>query len=173
MNRLQPLVALLLLAAATRCAAESELTEHTRKLDDGQAVASADLSHFSWLRGEWKGPGLGAECHETWSAPAGKCMVGTFRMVQDGELAFSEFFYLVETEQGTVLRVKHFHASFEGWEEKDKSVDFPLIKVEGTTAWFSGLTYQRQKDGSLKAYVAMKRKDGSYREAEFHFQKLE
>lgn len=99
-------------------------------------------------------------------------MVGTFRMVKDDSLTFSEFFYLIQTEQGTVLRVKHFNPDFTGWEEKDKSVDFPLIKVEGKTAWFHGLTYATQPDGSLRVFVAMKSKDDSFREAQFHFQRV-
>ncbi|MCR9199217.1 MAG: DUF6265 family protein [Planctomycetaceae bacterium] len=166
------LPALLVSCCVSAAAADEKLTEHTVRLKEGTAAATADLSEFQWLRGEWKGPGLGAECHETWSAPAGGCMVGTFRMVEDDELRFSEFFYLIQTEQGTVLRVKHFNPDFTGWEEKDKSVDFPLVKVEGKTAWFQGLTYATQADGSMKVFVAMKRKDGSYNEGQFHFRRV-
>lgn len=164
-------VVLLFITLVSTSFAETKLTEHTVRLDEGQSPETADLKQFSWLRGEWKGPGLGAVCHETWSVPAGGCMVGTFRMVKSEELVFSEFFSISQTANGTLLRVKHFHPDFVGWEEKDKSVDFPLIKVDGTTAWFGGLTYELQKDGSLKAYVAMRKKDGSFSETVFHFQK--
>ena len=68
-------------------------------------------------------------------------MVGTFRMVKDGKLVFSEFFTLSKQAGKIAIRLKHFGGEFKGWEEKDKFVEFPLIKVEGKTAWFGGLTY--------------------------------
>ena len=70
------------------------------------------------------------------------------------------------------LKLKHFDQHLVGWESKDKSVNFPLLKVGKNTAWFGGLTYQLQDDGSLKAWVAMKKKDGTFREAEIHFQSV-
>lgn len=145
------------------------LTPHTMKLAKDVKPSDAPLSEFAWLQGNWHGEGLGANCDEMWSSPVGGCMLGTFRMVKDEELVFTEFFMLVRDKNGVVLKLKHFGADFAGWEEKDKSVDFPLIKVENKTAYFDGLTYQLQDDGSLKAYVAMKKKDGTYREGEFHF----
>lgn len=149
--------------------ADEKLTPHTMKFAENANPADADLSDFAWLQGAWRGEGLGAKCDETWSSPAGGCMLGTFRMIKDDELVFTEFFMLVRSDNGIVLKLKHFGPDLSGWEEKEKSVDFPLIKVENKTAYFGGLTYQLQDDGSLKAYVAMKKKDGTYREGAFHF----
>lgn len=154
---------------AANAHAEEMLTAHTMKAATDAKPADAELSDFEWLQGAWKGEGLGADCDETWSSPAGGCMLGTFRMAKDEELIFTEFFMLVRNETGIVLKLKHFGSDFTGWETKDKSVDFPLIKVENKTAYFGGLTYQLQDDGSLKAYVAMKKKDGTYSEGKFHF----
>lgn len=155
---------------APLAASDEMLTAHTMKVAEGAKAATAKLGDFAWLTGHWTGEGLGAVCDETWSAPAGGCMVGTFRMVKDDKLVFSEFFMLVETDKGVVLRLKHFNPDMTGWEEKAKFVEFPLVKLDGKTAWFGGLTYQLQDDGSLKAYVAMKKKDGGYNEGQFHFE---
>lgn len=151
--------------------ADEKLTPHTMKSGKNSRPADADLSDFAWLQGAWLGEGLGAKCDETWSSPAGGCMLGTFRMVKDDELVFTEFFMLVRSDNGVVLKLKHFGPDLSGWEEKEKSVDFPLIQVKNKTAYFGGLTYQLQDDGSLKAYVAMKKKDGTYREGAFHFRR--
>lgn len=164
------MVVCVLASTSSAVFAQEMLTPHTMKVADGTKAADASLADFSWLQGQWSGEGLGAKCDETWSAAAGGCMVGTFRMVKDDKLVFSEFFMLVKTDEGVVLKLKHFNPDLTGWEEKDKSVDFPLVKVEGKTAWFGGLTYQLQDDGSLKAYVAMKQKDGTYSEGQFHLQ---
>ena len=151
--------------------AQDQLTKHTLKRTNPDTKVAVDLSKFAWIRGTWKGEGLGGECDEMWGPPAGGCMLGTFRMVSDAKLNFTEFFMLTTVDGQTVLKLKHFDNKFVGWETKDGCVTFPLIKVEGKAAYFEGLTYAIQKDGSLKAWVAMKKKDGSFDEAEIHFQK--
>lgn len=149
------------------------LTEHTMKASPDAKAIDTDLSQFKWLLGEWSGEGFGGQCLESWSPPAGDSMIpGTFRLVEDSKLNFCEVFLLTRTDQGVVLKLKHFDQHLVGWESKDKSVNFPLLKVGKNTAWFGGLTYQLQDDGSLKAWVAMKKKDGTFREAEIHFQSV-
>jgi hypothetical protein len=56
-----------------------------------------------------------------------------------------------------------------GWEEKDKHVTFPLVKVEPNAVYFSGLTYRKNSDGSLTVFLAMKRPTGTTEET-FSFQ---
>ncbi|MEP3482699.1 MAG: DUF6265 family protein [Fuerstiella sp.] len=150
--------------------AQEMLTEHTIKASAGVTGIDADLGQFQWLLGEWSGEGFGGQCLESWSPPAGGSMMGTFRLVEGSKLNFCEVFLLSQTDQGVILKLKHFDDQLVGWEAKDKAINFPLLKVEKNTAWFGGLTYQLQKDGSLKAWVAMKKKDGTFREAEIHFQ---
>lgn len=150
--------------------AQEMLTEHTMKASADSQPIDVDFSQFQWLLGQWSGEGFGGQCLESWSPPAGGSMIGTFRLVSGGKLNFCEVFLLTKTDQGVVLKLKHFDDQMIGWESKDKSINFPLLKVAKNTAWFGGLTYQLQDDGSLKAWVAMKKKDGTFREAEMHFQ---
>ena len=42
-----------------------------------------------------------------------------------------------------------------GWEEKDKYVSFPLVKLEGQTAWFEGMTLEKNGE-DLIIYLSMK-----------------
>ena len=165
--------AFFLLLFMTSQSSYENLTEHTLKASVGDEAAQAELSQFRFLQGAWSGTGFGANCDEMWSAPAGDCMLGTFRMVKDGRLKFTEFCMIQKDANGGVaLRLKHFNPDFGGWEEKDKYVSFPLIKVEKNKACFGGLTYALQPDGSLKIWVAMKQEDGSFKEAAFHLQPL-
>lgn len=150
-----------------------KLTAHTLKVAVGAPAAKADLAEFQFLEGTWAGSGFGADCDEMWGPSAGNCMLGTFRMVEHGELKFTEFFMLQkDSDGGIVLRLKHFHANFDGWEAKDKFIRFPLIKVEKNGAYFGGLTYSLQPNGELKTWVAMKEKDGSFSEAEFQMKRV-
>lgn len=165
-----PTTTVLAAICSSSAIADQMLTEHTIKASAHATGIDADLNQFKWLIGEWSGEGFGGQCLESWSPPAGGSMMGTFRLVKDGKLNFCEVFLLSKSDQGVVLKLKHFDDQLVGWEAKDKSVNFPLLKVAKNTAWFGGLTYQLQKDGSLKAWVAMKKKDGTFREAEIHFQ---
>jgi len=169
MNRI--VCCIVALTFASTVSGQDKLTEHTLKRTNPDTKVAVDLSEFAWIQGSWKGSGLGADCDEMWGAPAGGCMLGTFRMVSEGKLNFTEFFMLTTVDGQTVLQLKHFGDDFVGWETKDKFVAFPLIKVEGKAAYFEGLTYAVQEDGSLKAWVAMKKKDGGYQEGSFHLKK--
>lgn len=78
-------------------------------------------------------------------------MIDTFRLVNGSKLNSCEVFLPTKTDKGVILKLKQFDDQLVGGEAKDKSINFPLLKVEKNTAWFGGLTYQLQKDGSLKA----------------------
>ena len=54
------------------------------------------LSKFEWLAGHWRGEGLGGQCEEIWSAPAAGTMVGSFRLMKDGEVSFYELMVHLE-----------------------------------------------------------------------------
>lgn len=148
---------------------QSELTRNTKKLDAGESPGAAKLKDVAWLTGIWRGDGLGGICEETWNPPLAGGMAGTFRLVKDEKLEFSEFFILSETDGSLSLKLRHFDARFHGWETKDKFVEFKLISVEDKTAWFDGLTYRLNEDGSMNAFVAIKQRDGTMREGVFTY----
>ena len=151
--------------------AQEQNSEHTLKLAESATSPAAKIEDVAWLQGYWKGEGLGGTCEEMWSAPLGGAMVGTFRLLNENQLTFSEFFILAEQEGSLVLKLKHFDPAFKGWEEQEKFVAFPFIRAEGTTAWFNGLTYQLADNGELHVYVAIHGKDGSSQEGEFHYKR--
>jgi len=143
-------------------------TENTLKLISTKNQQKTTIDSIKWLTGSWIGNGFGAECEEVWSLPKANTMMGMFQMFKDGKILIYEFIQIVEENRSLVLKLKHFNANFSGWEEKDKTVDFPLIRIEGTTAWFDGLTYKRQGN-ELKSWVAIKQKDGTLEEGELTF----
>lgn len=115
----------------------------------------ATIEDVSFLIGHWIGEGLGA-CAEELMAPfAGGQIMGMFRqMTAEGDLQFYEFYTIAEKDGSLILRIKHFNPDLTGWEEKGETVDFPLIAIEGTTAYFDGLTFSRQgKKGFASAVM--------------------
>ena len=69
---------------------------------------------MAWLAGYWRGTGLGGECEELWSEPLADRMLGSFALVRDDKLVFSEALELVEEEGSLVLKIRHFDAGFDG-----------------------------------------------------------
>ncbi len=134
--------------------------------------AQSNLEKLSWLEGGWATEKWGGTVEEYWSAPKGNSIIGMFRFVVKGEVQFTEHFMITE-EQGTVvLKLKHFHGDFTGWEEKDEYVEFPLIKVEEQAAYFEGISYERVDESTLKVVLDMEENDTIETE-EFIFEKIE
>jgi hypothetical protein len=56
--------------------------------------------------------------------------------------------------------LKHFNRDLSPWEDKDRWLEFRLVKIDGQTAYFNGLTYHRDGD-ALIVKLAMRTRDGS------------
>lgn len=112
--------------------------------EDSQAAApKASLSDLAWIRGHWRGKALGGEFEETWNPPLGDSIMGMFKHVKDGKVNFYEILTIVPDGDSLTLRLKHFHGNLVGWEEKDKSVEFPLKSISADEARFDGLVFSR------------------------------
>ena len=128
-------------------------------------VGLGPFQGLEWLVGTWQGPGLGGECEEVWSAPAGGTMMGMFRLIKDGEVSFYEIITLTERDGKPHLRLKHFGADLSGWEERTESVDFPFVSRTSDTLVFQGLAYHKDGDHGLDIEVELgSTADASHRE---------
>jgi len=163
----------LLLALSAQGSAQSDdpVLPNIKRLDDGNAPPSARASQLSWLAGQWDGAGLGGDCQESWLPPVGGSLVGTFRMAKQGEPVFFEFLAITEDAGSLTFRVKHFNPDITGWEEKDESVDFPLVAIGDREVYFDGLTLRRRGD-TLQVFLSMRGRDGTLREEAFAFERV-
>ncbi len=130
---------------------------------DSSYVYPTDITvdQLNWIAGSWIGEGLGGQCEEIWSPPKNGHMLCLFRFDQEGELVFSEHCSISEQEDGIHYRVRHFSADFSAWEDEETYVDFPLIRLDGQTAYFEGATINRTED-TLTIYVMIDSKDGAH-----------
>lgn len=162
MKRTAPLIlALLCAATATGNPARGAepRTEHTFRLaDDGERPA-ATLEDAAFLVGNWTGTAFGERMEETWSAPTGGSMVGTFKLFSGDEPAMYEIM-LLTVEDGTLsLKVKHFNADFTAWEDKPDYVNFKLVKFAEDELHFGGLSFYKRGDDRLDGYIVMRNGD--------------
>lgn len=150
--------------------AQSRQTPNTLKLDKPTERPKATLADVSLLVGHWQGEFLGAMAEEVWLPPAGGSMVGVFRLYKGDKVQFYEIMTLVEEEGSVSIKLKHFHPDLKGWEDKDETVTFRLVKASKEGVWFDGLTYRKNKDGSLQGFIAIREKDGRTTENSFTLQ---
>jgi len=139
-------------------------------LEEGQMPGIGKLEQMDWLTGYWKGTGLGGDCDEIWMPATDNSMAGVFRFTNGGTIQFTEYMFIEQLGESLSIKLKHFNRDLSPWEEKDKWVEFKLVKIEGQTAYFNGLTYHRNKD-ELTISLTLKSKDKSWVE-EFKFEKV-
>jgi hypothetical protein len=73
-----------------------------------------------------------------------------------------------------VTRIKHFDPELVGWakENGEGPQTFPLVKLEGKSAYFDGLTFTKKSDGTLDVWVMIHSKDGSSKEVLFAYKPI-
>lgn len=158
------------LCAGAPVTSQERNTENTLKASATSKPPAARIGELGWLRGEWVGHGLGGDALEVWSGDANGAMVGHFRSSGTDGVRFYELMTLVEVQGSLVMRLKHFNADLKGWEEKDKTVDFPLARLKDRTAYFEGLTYRREGD-TLTVHVALSDGSGGAKEETLVFKR--
>lgn len=147
--------------------------QNTLHLEDGMMSPSASVEDLSWLEGHWIADALGGTAEEYWASPKAGAMMGMFRSERGGEISFYEFIVIREVDESLLLQIKHFQRDMVGWEEKDETVDFPLVKLENRTAWFDGLTMKMADENHLTVYVRTVDTDGNEGELVFPYQRVE
>lgn len=144
-------------------------SQHTLSLEAGIASPQASIEDVAWISGHWQGEAFGGITEEIWSPPMGNSMMCVFSLINDGKVDFYEIETITEEQGSLILRLKHFHGNLKGWEEKDETVDFPLVKIEGKKAYFEGMTFERISHQEMNIYVVIGQDDGSVKEMEFAY----
>ena len=148
--------ATLLVTLASPLFAQSQQTAHTFKLDDPEIRPAATLDDVSWLVGNWSGEAFGQTFEEHWNPPTAGSMIGFFKLMDDGEVSFYELLLLVEEEGSLSLKVKHFSRDFVAWEDKQDYVDFRFVKSEQNAVHFSGISFYREDEDNMHAYIVFR-----------------
>jgi hypothetical protein len=120
------------------------------------SVVKAGLKDIKWIAGKWQGRALGGEFEETWNPPRGDSMMGMFKLVVDGKMRFCELLLIQPQGESLVLRLKHFSPGLVGWEEKEQSIEFPLLAIQENRVQFDGLTFERISQDEMHILVSVK-----------------
>ena len=128
----------------------------------------ATLQDINWIQGHWQGEALGGIVEEVWTPPLGGSMMCAFKLVVNDEVRFYELVTISEEDRTLMLRLKHFHNDLIGWEEKDETVDFTLVKVTPGKVFFDGFTFEKISDNEMNIYVIIG-EEGKEQEAKFNY----
>jgi Domain of unknown function (DUF6265) len=161
----------ILIVVAFLCLAPCAGADETRSRLPGGVSPKATIAEAAWVAGRWVGEGFGATVEEVMSPPAGNAMIGHFSITGAQGPSMYELVMIREEGGSLVYRVKHFHPDLKGWEEKDKSVDFPLVAVERDALYFDGLTIKRTGADEVTHWVRIKGKDGKIEEAKLVYRR--
>nr|WP_297786864.1 DUF6265 family protein [uncultured Allomuricauda sp.] len=127
--------------------------QETLQLTDGQSSPKANLEEVSWIEGHWTGEAFGGIAEEIWSAPLGNSMMFVFRLVNDGKVSFYESGHIQQLDDSLILQLKHFDGNMKGWEEKNQTINFKLVKLEPNKVYFEGLTMEKISEDQMNVWV--------------------
>ena len=145
--------------------------ENILRYDDAAGSPRADLSAVAWIAGHWRGEALGGVAEEIWSPPLGGSMMASFKLVVNDQVRFYELETILKQGDSLVLKLKHFSAKLHGWEEKEETVDFKLVKVTDDRVYFDGMTFENVSEEEMNVYV-LTGDEGVEQETKFNYRKV-
>lgn len=132
----------------------------------------ASLNDVAWITGHWRGEVFGGIAEEIWSPPLGNSMMFSFKLVNDGAISFYEIGHIQQINETLILQLKHFHGDLKGWEPKDETVDFKLVKMDENGVYFEGLTFEKVGENAINVYVMVSNEDGKAEEVAFEYKRF-
>ncbi len=150
---------------------QTKVSENILTLDSLATSPKATLNDVAWISGNWKGKAFGGITEENWSEPSGDSMMAAFKLIVDNKVNFYEIEIIRQVKESLILQLKHFSGSLKGWESKDETVDFPLVKIDKNIAYFDGMTFEKVNTNEMNVYVLMHDKNGSASELKFNYKK--
>ena len=171
MNQYLKILSIIFVAVISLTGFSQQSPPNTLQLSENQTSPKASLADVSWIQGHWKGEAFGGLAEEIWSPPLGDSMMFVFRLISDNKVQFYEVGGIRQVNETLLMQLKHFHGDFKGWEEKDKTVDFKLDKIEDGKVYFEGLTFEKISDEEMNVYVVIDEKEGKKQEVKFNYKK--
>ena len=161
------LLILFILSISSQLSAQNQFP-NTLFYHDSTGSPDANLKATSWVAGHWRGEAFGGIAEEIWTPPLGGSMMCVFKLISDNKVNFYEIVTISEENNTLILKLKHFHANLKGWEEKDETIDFRLVKVTENKVYFDGFTFERISDNEINMYVVVE-DSGKQSEVKFNY----
>jgi hypothetical protein len=99
-------------------------------------------------------------------------MMGMFKYIKEGKDALYEFLLIEQTDEGPLMRLKHFNPGFIGWEEKDKMYVYRITSFKTNFVTFrnddskTSISFHRISPGQMNVTLEQER-DGELKNSLF------
>lgn len=147
-----------------------DLYKNTEYLATGVSSPTASIEDVSWISGYWQGEVWGGQFEEIWSKPAAGSMMASFKFTESDQVKFYELLTISEHQGSLLLQLKHFSDDLKGWEEKDQSMNYKLVRLTDNAVFFEGYTYKLINHNEIHVYVVIEN-DGTKQETKFVFRR--
>lgn len=166
---MKQLILIFSLLSFLNCKGQNKLL-NTMSFEEGMTSPNASLNEVSWIQGHWKGEAFGGVTEEIWSPPLGDSMMFSFKLVVDDNVQFYELGIIRQVDDTLILQLKHFNNDLTGWEEKNETEDFRLIKIDKSRVYFDDFTLEKINDNEINLYVVVSEK-GAKEEIKFNYKR--
>lgn len=142
------------------------------------ALVSAERAEppdLSFIEGTWRGHLGDAVIEETWSVADAGHRIGMFRMLEAGELVFSELMTIEPEAESLVMRLRHFGPGLTAKEGPDEALVLDLVDSGANRAVFrqrresTRIIYERVED--RLTITLEKRREGRWERTSFVFER--
>lgn len=140
-----------------------------------QLPLKASVSDLAFIAGKWTVQHEWGDMEETWGAPMGDNMMGSYRCVNNGKIVFYEFMVIEQTDSVPVMRLRHFGPGSIGWEDKDHPNVYPLVQLSNEQATFERpdkklrLLFWRKGPEQLTVTLEREGRDGKWEKDAFDY----
>lgn len=142
------------------------------QLKEGDTSPNAYLKQVDWIEGHWRGEAFGGIAEEIWSPPLGGSMMFSFKLADENGISFYELGHIIEKENTILMQLKHFDSVLRGWESKEETIDFKLVKIEPGIVYFDGLTMEKIDENHINVYVRVgNEEEGKAKEVLFAYER--
>lgn len=170
MNKSRLIIIALLLSLSLPCFGQGKF-DNTLRFDEAAGSPKADLDAVAWIAGHWRGEAFGGIAEEVWTPPLGDSMMAAFKVTVDGKVKFYELETIMEQGETLILKLKHFSSNLHGWEEKEETVDFKLVKLTEDRVYFDGMTFEKVSAEKMNVYV-LTGNEGAEQETKFAYDRV-
>ncbi|MBU3005626.1 DUF6265 family protein [Paraglaciecola arctica] len=147
-----------------------DLGTNTEYLAAGVSSPTASIEDVDWISGYWQGEIWGGQFEEIWSKPAAGSMMASFKFTESDQVKFYELLTISEHQGSLLLQLKHFSDDLKGWEEKDQSMNFKLVRLTDNAVFFEGYTYKLINHNEIHVFVVVEN-GGKKQETKFVFKR--
>lgn len=98
-------------------------------------------------------------------------MMASFKLVVNDQVKFYELETILKQGDSLILKLKHFSSNLHGWEEREETVDFRLVRVTDDKVYFDGMTFENVSDEEMNVYVLIG-DEGAEQETRFNYRKV-